>query len=281
MAPRRHAPDHSACDSLRRACRTAAAEALARLDGPDSSGRSSVHEVRKRIKRMRGLLQLVRPGFEDYARENAALRDSDVTLATLDSLPGAAAAFPALHAALTARSAALRTEEETGAIVRKARAALKAFRKRAKAWHLRDKGVRTLAAGIAGSHDRARRGLAAVRDDPTPARLHDWRKSVRYMQYQLRFLRPLWPELAAPRLSAAGDLGEVLGLFNDLDVLSARAAAADLPEAERAALSGAIAARQSDLLARALPLGERLCAGPGKAQAAIWTDLWKQRQDGG
>lgn len=287
MAPRIHASDSSSGAALRRACRATAAEALALLDGPDPSGQRTIHGLRKRIKHLRGLLRLARPGLDGYGHENAVLRDtahdlaplrdSDVTLATLDGLPGGVGAFAALHAALQDHHAAVRTEEDTAAILANTRATLRAFRKRAKSWHIRGAGGRTLAKGIALSHDRARKGLARVRLDPTPARLHDWRKSIRYMQYQLRFLEPLWPAAVAPRLAAARDLGEMLGLFNDLDMLSVRADATDLPDDEHAALSKDIAARQSALLARALPLGERLCAGPGKAQGAIWADLWRHR----
>ena len=55
-----------------------------------------VHDVRKRIKKLRGLLRLLEPGFRAFRAENAAparrgqalasLRDSTVRLATFDSL---------------------------------------------------------------------------------------------------------------------------------------------------------------------------------------------------
>ena len=58
-------------------------EALSDLDTPDSSDRSAVHEARRRTKKLRGLLRLVRAGFDDFDQENVALRDAAGVLSHL------------------------------------------------------------------------------------------------------------------------------------------------------------------------------------------------------
>jgi len=64
--------------------------AIAQIDGAvasiDDHGLASgvvVHEVRKSCKKLRGLLRIVRPGFDGYARENGAFRDMAAALSPL------------------------------------------------------------------------------------------------------------------------------------------------------------------------------------------------------
>jgi hypothetical protein len=60
-----------------------------------------VHDARKRVKKLRGLLRLVRPGFKGYAEENRTLRDAARTLsglrdhaAMIETLDRLAARYP-------------------------------------------------------------------------------------------------------------------------------------------------------------------------------------------
>ena len=66
---------------------------------------------------------------------------------------------------------------------------------------------------------QARRALAAARAEPTVKHLHEWRKHVKYLRYQLTVLQPLWPEGMAPLVEHADHLGELLGEDHDLTVL--------------------------------------------------------------
>src|SRR4051794_11864935 len=56
--------------------------ALEAIDRPDEGGRSAVHEVRRRCKKLRGLLRLVRPAFDQFGHENGAIRDAAATLSS-------------------------------------------------------------------------------------------------------------------------------------------------------------------------------------------------------
>lgn len=51
-------------------------KAIAEIDDPDIDTKETVHQVRKRAKKLRGLIRLVRPAFDDYKFENASFRDA-------------------------------------------------------------------------------------------------------------------------------------------------------------------------------------------------------------
>jgi CHAD domain-containing protein len=94
--------------------------------------------------------------------------------------------------------------------------------------------------------------------------VHEWRKRVKDLWYQLRLVRKAWPDQLDPLAEDAHALADQLGDHHDLTVL-----AADLAGREELAESGVLAAlierRQSELLDAALKLGARLYAEKPKA----------------
>lgn len=157
--------------------------------------RQRVHQLRKRIKKVRGLIRMVRPAFSDYAKENAALRDVGRLLAPHREVQSLIAAFDALVAAYRSDRAlpplrsqsvtALRRRlvvplaEETGAaapVIEAAATELAAIAERARSWKIRPKGAKAFARGLADTHNAARKAridalkaLAAIEaGPPTP-----------------------------------------------------------------------------------------------------------------
>ena len=67
-------------DDVEQAVRRIACEqidrALAEIDDDGLDFARKVHQVRKRCKKLRGLVRLVRPALDAYGRENAAFRDA-------------------------------------------------------------------------------------------------------------------------------------------------------------------------------------------------------------
>ena len=83
--------------AMRRIAREQIDEALAELEDSELDEDKKVHQVRKRCKKLRGLIRLYRPAFKQgYAIENAwfrdaarplsGVRDAQSQLATVDSL---------------------------------------------------------------------------------------------------------------------------------------------------------------------------------------------------
>jgi CHAD domain-containing protein len=292
MAYRFMPADTSVEAAVRRIAAGQLDRAITALSGPDHDAPATVHGARKSVKKLRGLIRLVRPGFAAYGRENAALRatghslahlrDSDVMRQTLADLAGGVVAFPAMAAALDAHSATARDPAAAQAAITAARDALSAIAARVPGWRIRGRGFATPARALARSHAGMQTELAAVTDPPADEAIHDWRKRAKDVLYQMQLIEPVWPAALSLRVRETDRLTELLGQYNDLSVLAARANATPLPRDEAMQLSTRIGLRQAELLATALPLGRRLAAGEPKAFAALVTELWDiWRAEGG
>jgi CHAD domain-containing protein len=273
--------------SLRRIAGEELSAALAQLDGgagPDAAG---VHDIRKRIKKLRGLLRLVRPGFADYAAENAALRDTardlsalrdaEVRIATFDKVAGS----PCPPGLARARARLLAHRDEVlahPAGVEAPRAALARLRERAAGWALTGRDRDILAEGLAATRRKARAAGKAATRTPTIEALHDWRKRAKDHWYQARLLTPVWPDMMSVLAEELSRFTEDLGDHHDLAVLHEMIR--NLPAgvvSQKAALDldRRIADAQTEIEARAFPHGARLFAGEPEAMADLWVRWWR------
>lgn len=217
----------------------------------------SVHSARKDLKKIRSLLRLVRDelGEDAYERENAryrdagrllsASRDARVKAGALASLSGPEIDFGASEVERDAALAAIEEIEKGGEAIED--------------WPLDGGGWSLIAPGLERSYRRGRRGFHLARKGPDPELVHEWRKRVKDLWYQLRLLRKAWPPLLGATVDELHALADLLGDHHDLAVL-----ADDLGERDdlrdRERLLDEIARRQADLVERALALGERVYA---------------------
>lgn len=273
--------------ALRRIAREEAEGALDQVRSPGDLA-PRVHAMRKSVKKLRGLLRLVRPVFPDAGAENAilrdagrglsALRDAAVQLATVTELSEGMPEDRRARLLAPFEAAAQAHDSEAAPRLLPAFAATMAsLRDRCDTWALEAEGWDALEPGLESTWAAARQGLKAARRSPSEDDLHDWRKRVKDHWYQARLLRPLWPALMDPHIAAADQLGETLGLVNDLAVLRERLEAAPLDEGLRSEARDLAALRHAALMAEALPLGRRLLAGLPEALSARWGAWWKLR----
>jgi CHAD domain-containing protein len=259
--------------------------AVAQLGRAGEDPVDAVHEARKHLKKTRALLRLVRPalGTKAYRGENAALRDAglalsgardaDVLVETADKLaerfPGRlpAETFARLREALAAEAAGSRRDGsgDLAAVSETLRTAAA----RVDAWPLERAAWDDVLAGVTRAYDRGRDAFAAARGEPTPARLHEWRKRAKDLWYHERLLTPAWPAVLSAQAEEAHALTELLGDDHDLAVLAARLEAAEplgpVVDADRAALQALVAERSGELRAAAVRLGRRVYAESPKA----------------
>ncbi|MBO6718753.1 MAG: CHAD domain-containing protein [Rhizobiaceae bacterium] len=298
--PYRFTEDDDRVDAgLRRIAREQIDKAMAEIDDDALPHAETVHQVRKRCKKLRGLIRLVRPVFDDYARENAAirdaartlsgLRDDDVLIGTFDAL--AAAGFDDMSAedigGVRERLVARRDTNRTlpgapGADIElrliRFREEMVAARKRVDRWRLSSKGFKALAGGLEKTYRRGRSAMRTVRDDPSPDNIHEWRKRVKYHCYHTRLLAPVWPPVMEVWIGETRRLSELLGDHNDLSVFAAALtedfSLAGNPEIQEALLRRA-RTRQDALLGEALGAGARLFADRPEALGRRWRAHWK------
>ncbi len=207
----------------------------AALSAISEGGANAPHEVRKRCKKLRGLLRLVRGAFVDFgaeqhvvreaARALAAARESSAHLEALHRLERAMPARlddPDFIAARALLESALQDHVRSGALeqaLAHATSVLAAQRERVPHWALERGGFGALESGLVAAYRNARRSVAAARRRPDAKRLHELRKWVKNHRYHLDLLHALWPGPFIAWVESAGQLGELLGQHHDIDVL--------------------------------------------------------------
>ncbi len=296
---------------VRRVTRERLDEAISMLSDLDESTADeiehAIHGVRKRCKEVRAVARLVRSALgDDFDRFNddvrgaadalAPIRDAHALLGTFDDLRATQMATnDAELEAVRSAQAAVADAATSGVIgsdprIAQARTLLLSSRKQVKHWKIHD-GFDTLGVGIEDTYRRGGRALRRARDRPTDDTMHEWRKSVKHLWYQVRLIERAAPSVLEAQVSALDDLAEALGDDHDLAVLVDRLAAD--PKAfggKQAAKRARRLARsqQADLRRRAFRLGATIYAEtPGaftRRMGAYWActaDLGPELATGG
>lgn len=272
-------------------------KALERLEGADGDElAAAIHGARKDLKKLRGLLRLVRDelGEKTFKAENrryrdagrllAGSRDAEVRLETLLALRHEFGDLPA--AAVERWEGSLETERDelaaalrqgTDGRIERATEAIEAGHDEIRQWSLETDSWALVKPGLTQSYGEGRRALSRVLADPSVENVHEWRKRAKDLWYQLRIVHDAWPELLGPAVDQAHRLAELLGDHHDLALLAEDLRRRDL--GERGAFESAIEQRQGELLDPALALGRRLYAEKPKAFrrriGAYWS-AWRQ-----
>lgn len=262
-------PTESIEEGLRRVAREQIDRALAEIES-DLDPHETVHQVRKRIKKLRGLARLCRPALPNYAAINETLRD---TARRLSEVRDAAAHLEALavlravtpdapddwskveQALARHRDERIADDALVAERLAEAAATLQDLRDQVDAWTLQAEGFGALRGGLAKTYQRARRAMRTAFEVQTTEAFHEWRKHLKYHWHHLSLLSPTWPEVTKPWATAVKDLTDKLGDAHDMAVLADVLEPTDAPrisvlehaEAHRATLE-----RQAD------PLGQRL-----------------------
>jgi len=256
---------------------------------------ASIHGARKDLKKLRAVLRLVRDqlGEKHYRRENeryreagralGAMRDAQAKEEALGSLLEGAEldASTRLIADGWRRTLAQEREAATAGAVADSEATI------GPALELLESADPTgdlpldpeaswslVAAGLDRTYRRGRRAMAeAERGDPEA--IHRWRKRAKDLRYQLRVLRPIWPEAMEAAADRGRTLTDLLGAHHDLTVLAEDLGRRDLPRSEAIDLEVVLRARQHQLLDDALDLGRRLYVEKPKAFRRRIHGYWK------
>lgn len=275
--------------------------AMRRLTADGSDRDDDIHSARKSMKRMRGLIRLVRPslGKELYAHENDAyreaagrisgLRDATVLISTLESVhenlsADLAPASGAVHAWLIQRrtDAYAAADPQDDAIAQVV-TDLHAADVRVDDWPLAGMGWAELAGGIRPIYARGRKEYDECCWRPTVTNLHDWRKRVKYLWYHTQLLSPIWPGPMQGLIDELDQLGDLLGLDHDCAVLAEvireQMPEDMLPRAERDGVVAAIFARRRRLQESCRLLGGRLYAEKPRAFVERLTRYWDGWQE--
>jgi CHAD domain-containing protein len=291
-------PDESLRKNLRRIVRNRMDAILEELTGASKDSRDEiVHEVRKSFKKIRAVLRLVRPviGEKVYRRENICfrdaarplteVRDARILIETLDKLLEhfqehiAGRSFGDVRKALqdNLRAVRKRVLDVHNAFVVVAETVSQA-RERVKGWTDVPDQWSSLGEGLKDICRQARTAFRDTAADPSVAKLHEWRKQVKYLRYQIEVLQPLWPERMEELATEADRMGDLLGDDHDLAVLRQMLTRDPRPVAdggEGEALLALIDRRRAELEQEVLLLGERFFQDRPRELARRLKGYWK------
>jgi CHAD domain-containing protein len=223
---------------LKRIARDEIAAAIAQLGEKDASKRDfSIHEARKSIKKLRGLMRMLAPvpgtaAQEDIAalgalgRSLSGLRDAAALVEAVDLL-GRHAREARVHEqladlrrALQKRSRETIERSDIQVILEAAIIGLRQVKRHLPAWRM-ENSFDAIAPGLRNSYRRGKKALRLVRAEGTAENFHGLRKRVKDRWYQVRILEGVWPHPGRSREKDLRELQEDLGDDHNLDVLRA------------------------------------------------------------
>jgi CHAD domain-containing protein len=241
----------------------------------------AIHDVRKDIKKLRAVLRLVRDklprrtyrrftrGLRKAAAPLSGARDAHVKLLAFESLVAhfrkqtSVEPFRDFRAELQENCLeATRLFSEKGA-PNIARAVFLRLSRNVAGLAVDGKGWGAVGGGVHANYSLGRKPYRVVLKNPTIENFHEWRKRVKDLWYQVRLLRPIWPEQMSALSKDLKTLGEYLGDDHDLALLKEEVAAIarrNGTSGDIEPLTGLIDLRQRELRSAALELGARVYA---------------------
>ncbi len=205
----------------------------------DKDRDKSIHEARKSVKKLRGLLRLVTPliGKKTYRKENGHLRDIGRKLSDLRDARAVMETFEAvvketeprkalpedLTQSIRGRLEKHKSETEQALDVEgtlnSAVAALQTVREHAHSYQLDVSGFEGLERGFKSIYRRGRKAMKQARRNPVSEEFHNWRKRVKDHWYHVRLLSGLNTAFADTREGDLNRLETWLGDDHNLVVL--------------------------------------------------------------
>jgi CHAD domain-containing protein len=266
---------------IKRVVRSRVDDAIAQLRGEAGTDPAeAVHEARKDIKKIRSALRMVRDEigddlwqhenqhYRECARRLSGFRDAEILVEALDGLAErfgqpARERFDRLRRELDHENRTAHEEGEVERAMASAAVELEAGRPRIDSLPIHGDGWNLIAPGIHRSYRRGRRRLRDVEEEASVTNLHELRKRVKDLWYQLRLIRDADPEMIGPLSDHAHDLSDHLGDDHDLALLREqvqRRSAAFADPADQRHLLEEIDQRRGELQFAASSLGGRIYA---------------------
>jgi CHAD domain-containing protein len=274
-------------------------KSISEINDRELDRHETVHQVRKRCKKIRGLIRLVRPQFEktykrvnvwyrDSARRLSRVRDAQSIIGTFEDLATHfqdqidREAFSPIRERLAERRMQV-ARDEVGLQERldEALDRLRQGRLQVAEWRLGDDGFDAITGGLKKTYARGRSAMQTAYNKPGTKNFHEWRKRAKYHWYHMRLLRRVWRDPMKARRDAASLLSDYLGDDHDLSIL--RKTLLNSPDkfggsSTIQAAIGLIDRRQVELRILARSVGERVFAEKPKPfvrRLRCYWDAWQ------
>jgi CHAD domain-containing protein len=245
----------------------------------------TVHELRRRCKKIRGLLRLVRSNFPDFVAENLAFRkaanalsasrDAAVMLETFDAVfkDGHSETHRALRGCLEDNVRRISREQDRTGLLDNFAEAMTTNRLRVKNWTFEAQGFALIEPGLHDTYALMRKRLKAAEKTVEDEDFHEWRKQTKGHWFQVSLLKDCAPDRLGARKDQLDRLGEYLGDHHNLAVLAE--GLETLAGPLDSAVAKTIARHKDDLAKRAFVLGRQLTVESPKALVSRFEKFWK------
>lgn len=268
--------------------------ALDRLSVKTRNRDRAVHEARVCFKKIRAMLRLVygelgrdifkleNRQYRDAGRRLSKTRDTAVIAGTLEELVRDFNKELANSDVKVLRKRLRRSKAEQHSYRKQTLSevaeGLSSARERVETWPINNDGFSALRPGLRRVYKRGRAGFELARVERTTDNLHEWRKQVKYLWYQVWVLNPMWPKPLDTLADELSKLADYLSEDHDLALLSRTAieqapALGDPAEVEKLILL--IDQRRILLQAKAAVLGARIYAEKPNAFVNRMQSYWK------
>jgi CHAD domain-containing protein len=233
--------------------------------------RSAIGEERYRTENSR---------YRTASRRLSASRDAQVKLETLTALRERFGeelpedAVEAWSTLLSWEHEELGDEDALAVQIESAISEIEVGRDEVGRWRLSVESWDLFAPNIKRTYGRGRREMERVRAKRRAEDVHQWRKRVKDLWYQLRIAREMWPALLGETADQAHELADLLGDHHDLTVLREDLMAREELSGKKALVT-AVEQRQDELLVGALDIGARLYAEKPKALLRRFSAYWE------
>jgi CHAD domain-containing protein len=196
----------------------------------------AIHEARKNIKKIRGVLRLVQAELgpvyraensrlRDVAHQLSDIRDAEAIIEVFDGMVGKyqdglqKRALASIRRGLHESKRQTEQAVDVDKVTRRAISVLRAVRKSAPSWPLKQDGFGAIASGLKDRYRRGRKAMAVVQKNGTPENYHEWRKRVKDHWYHIRLLESLWTDVMRAHETSLKELETWLGDDHNLVVL--------------------------------------------------------------
>lgn len=252
---------------------------------------ASIFALRKRAKECRGLLRLLRGGWDDAVIWNARIRDAaarlapardaEVMLATFDDLTArrrAPAEFDSLRMVLL-DEIELSDAALDPMAVKAFAATLAEFAEAVHGTNAMAKITPLVWGNLARTWNKGQSAFSSAAqagDDATA--FHDWRKRLKQHWYQARFFKPIDRPAMRAHITHVDGLARVLGAHNDLDVLHLYFRRTCPGDPALARLEPDLTVARARFARQAVQMGVGLYDQPNPARA--WAQSWQAWRKG-
>lgn len=191
-----------------------------------------IHEVRKSLKKIRAILRLYRDstGYSTYHRKNvfyrdlgrkiSAPRDNHVLLQfgkkILEEAPekirdqNTEKMVAALEKQRDDSLAKVRKNKDLETIKKELQEAIPDENP-----VIKNEGFNVIKGGVKRMYRQSRNYMKSILKEPDDTTIHDFRKRVKYLRYQMSILRPVFPEMIKAYRRILKNISDDIGLYRD------------------------------------------------------------------